>query len=63
MPQQILLGELLHDCAKRYADRPFITMAPDGETYTYKEFEKLSNRIAHGLLKQFDVLPQKTWTN
>jgi len=57
MHQQPLLGEILHNSANRYSDRPFITMAPSGDTCTYKEFDKLSNRIAHGLQQYFNDLP------
>jgi len=57
MAQQTLLGELLHDCSVRYADRPFVTIAPTGNTCTYREFEGLSNQIAHGLQQHFGVLP------
>ena len=52
-----LLGELLHDCTAKYPDRPFLTMAPSGETYSYSQFESLTNRIAHGLVESFDTLP------
>ncbi|GMG81513.1 AMP-binding protein [Paralimibaculum aggregatum] len=50
MALRTTLGELLHDCAERYAQRPFLTIAPSGETWTYAAFEQLVNRFAHGLL-------------
>lgn len=43
------LGEVLHHCAARHGPRPFLTLAPSGETWSYAEFERLVNRIAHGL--------------
>ena len=57
MTEQRLLGELLNDCAARYTDRPFVTMAPSGDTITYGDFESHCNRIAHGLKNHFDDLP------
>ncbi len=51
------LGELLHRCATEYADRPFLTIAPTNETWTYAEFEQLTNRIAHGLNETLGKLP------
>ena len=57
MPLRITLGELLHNCAAQYGNRPFLTIAESGDTLTYGEFESLANRIAHGLLEQsFDDL-------
>ena len=47
------LGELLHDCAKRYHDRPFVTIAESGRQISYAEFEALTNRLAQGLLENF----------
>ena len=56
MAQRILLGELIHQLAMRYYDRPCITMAPSGETVTYGAFETQINRLAHGLLARFPEL-------
>ena len=56
MAQRILLGELIHQLALRYHDRPCITMAPSGETVTYGAFETKINRLAHGLLARFPEL-------
>lgn len=53
MGLRITLGELLHDCANKYANRPFLTLAESGEQYSYAEFEALCNRVAHGLRTQF----------
>lgn len=53
MALKITLGDLLRDCAERFADRPFITVAETGETHSYAEFERLTNRIAHGLRDRF----------
>ena len=53
MALKITLGDLLHDCAARFADRPFITIAETGETRSYAEFERLANRIAHGMQDRF----------
>lgn len=49
MPQRILLGDLIHDLAGRFENRPAVTMAVSGETVSYREFDDLINRIAHGL--------------
>jgi len=49
MPFRVTLGDLIHDCAARFADRPCITMAPSGETITYAELESRVNRVAHGV--------------
>ena len=57
MPLYQTLGAVLHDCSKKYGDRPFLTMAPSGDTWSYAQFERLTNRIAHGLREQFDMLP------
>lgn len=54
MPLKITLGDLQHDCARKYADRPFVTLATTGETISYAEFDELTNRIAHGLEEQFN---------
>jgi len=53
MALRITLGDLLHDCSKKYTDRPFLTIAESGETLSYKEFETLTNRLAHGLTGRF----------
>ena len=53
MALKITLGDLLHDCATRFSDRPFITVAETGETHSYAEFERLTNRIAHGMQDRF----------
>ena len=41
------LGDLQHDCAMRFTDRPFITIAETGRTLSYIAFEQLTNRLAH----------------
>ena len=51
------LGELLHNCAEQHSNRPFLTIAPTDETWTYAEFEHLTNRVAHGLKEHFKTLP------
>ena len=48
MPLRITLGQLLHDCAARFGERPCITMAPSGETISYGGLESLVNRAGHG---------------
>ena len=55
MPQRITLGELLHRQASRFADRPFVTVAPDGTTVTYGEFESLVNRLGNGFRAQYGL--------
>jgi len=49
MPLRITLGNLLHDCARKFADSPFLTIAETGLTLSYGEFETLTNRLANGL--------------
>jgi len=49
MPQRITLGELIHQLAGQFEDRPAITMAETGETLSYRGFDKLINQIGHGL--------------
>ncbi len=53
MALKITLGDLLHDCATQFANRPFITIAETGKTHSYAEFEVLTNRLAHGLRERF----------
>ena len=53
MGLRITLGELFHQSARRFAERPFITMAPSGETITYRELESRINRLAHGMIGRF----------
>ena len=48
MTLRITLGQLLHDHAARFGERPCITMAPSGETLSYAGLESLVNRVAHG---------------
>jgi len=57
MALQTSLGELLHHCAQQYSGRPFLTMAPSGETLSYEEFEALTNQISHGLREHVNTLP------
>ena len=47
------LGELLHGCAVRHGQRPFVTIAETGATISYSDFEILTNRLAHGLVAKF----------
>ena len=47
------LGDLFHDIASRYHDRPCVTIAPSGETLTYGALETLVNRLGHGLTAQY----------
>jgi len=51
----ITLGELIHQLAVKYEDRPAITMAVSGETLSYREFDTLINRIGHGLLNLSEI--------
>ena len=53
MALRTTLGDLLHDCAIRFADRPFITMVGTGATLSYSAFEQLTNRLAHGVRDRF----------
>ena len=53
MPLRITLGDLLHESAGKFADRPFLAIAETGLTLSYHEFETLTNRFAHGLIGHF----------
>jgi len=53
MTRKITLGDLLHECAENFAERPFVTQAETGRSMTYAGFETLTNRIAHGLRNHF----------
>ncbi len=53
MALRITLGDLIHDCADRFGDRPAVTMAETGESVTYAALEALTNRLAHGLRERF----------
>ena len=44
------IGDVLHECANRFEERPFITMADEDHSCSYKEFETLTNSIAHGII-------------
>ncbi|MFT5658001.1 MAG: crotonobetaine/carnitine-CoA ligase [Gammaproteobacteria bacterium] len=50
---RITLGELLHQCASEYGDRPFLTIAESGRSYSYQAFESLVNQLGHGLLARY----------
>ena len=50
------LGQLLEQSARRYEGHPFVTMAENGETLTYGEFNRQVNRLAHGL-QDFGIGP------
>ena len=53
MPLRITLGDLQHQCARRFTDRPMLTMAQTGVTLTYTEFEQFTNQFANGLVEKF----------
>ena len=55
MPQRITLGELLHRQALLFPERPFLTIAPDGNTVSYGDFERLVNRVGHGFRAQYGL--------
>ena len=55
MPQRITLGELLHRQALLFPERPFLTIAPDGTTVSYGDFERLVNRVGHGFRAQYGL--------
>ena len=57
MGLSITLGELLYQRAAQFADRSFLTLAPGGETWTYRAFEQHVNRFAHGLRTLWDRPP------
>jgi len=45
---RITLGELLHDCANTYWDKPCLTDAETGQVVTYGELEQQVNCLANG---------------
>ena len=47
------VGDLVHDCAVRFGDRPALIQAETGRTLSYAALEALANRVAHGLRKTF----------
>ena len=47
--QRISLGQLLAQAATTYPDNQFITEVETDTTLTYDQFNRLTNRIAHGL--------------
>ena len=54
MALRITLGNLLHECAEKFAKRQFLVIAETGETLTYHEFEILImalNESATSLVK------------
>ena len=53
MALRITLGDLLHECAEKFGERPFLIIAETGEALTYREFEVLTNSVAHGLLENY----------
>ena len=53
MALRTTLGELVHQCAMRFWERPCITVAPEGETVSYRELESLVNRLGHGMNERF----------
>ena len=48
MPLRITLGQLLHDWAAHYGERPCITMVPSCETLSCARLGSLASRAAHG---------------
>ena len=54
MPKRILLGDLFHQLALQYHERPCITIAPTGKTVTYGELEQQINRLGHGMVTHFE---------
>ncbi len=54
MALRITLGDLLHECAEKFVDRPFLSIAETGEMLTYQEFEAFTNRFASGLIDKFN---------
>ena len=48
--RNMTIGDVLHECANRFEERPFITMAGENHSSTYKEFESLTNSISHGII-------------
>ncbi len=52
---QMNLGELVHQCATQFADRPCITMADSSTAVTYQEFESQINQIAHGVKSKLET--------
>lgn len=55
-PRRITLGELIHELAEIYENRPAITMAVSGQTWSYRAFDNLINSIGHGLNSLGDIV-------
>ena len=49
--QNCTIGKVIEDKAKKYGDRTFLTYVPDGRTYSYRDLDILSTRIANGLVE------------
>ena len=47
---QFTFGQILADRAQKDGDKIYLQNLPDGRTFTYREIDALSNRIANGLL-------------
>lgn len=47
------LGELIHQCAQRYSDKICLTDSVTAQSISYRDFDALINRFAHGLVAKF----------
>ena len=47
------LGELVYQCAQRYSDKICLTDAVTAQSVSYRDFDTLINRFAHGLIARF----------
>ncbi len=47
----LTIGHVLADKAAKHADRPYLSYLPDGRNFSYGDAERISNRLANGLLR------------
>ena len=47
------LGDLINQCAERYSDKTCLIDAVTAQSISYRDFNALVNRFAHGLTARF----------
>ena len=48
--RELTIGNVLAAKAQLHGDRVFLRYLPDGRTFSYRDIDRLSNRLANGLL-------------